>query len=58
MKSWASTMLSNKLVVCAQSLKVKGKDGMLVTDIFGIGESWKHDNSMTNAEKMWNVLFG
>jgi len=57
-KSWARTVLSNKLVVCAQLLKVKGKDGMLVTDVFGIGESWKHNDSVTNAEKMWNILFG
>ena len=57
-KSWARTVLLNKLVVCAQLLKVKGKDGMLVTDVFGIGESWKHNDSVTNAEKMWNILFG
>ena len=40
-KSRTRTVLSNKLVVCDQSLKVKRKDGMLVTDVFGIGESWK-----------------
>jgi len=57
-KSWAITVLLNRLVVHAQSLNVKGKDGMVVTNIFGNGESWKHDDSMTNAEKMWNILFG
>ena len=57
-KSWARMEQSNKLVVQAQSLKVKGKDGILVTNNFDIGESWKHNDSMTNPEKMWNILFG